>query len=141
MATAPLELVMIAFPGSEFNGEILPALQDLVDRGTVRIVDLVLVTKGDDGLPVVVEVESDEHDLDGLNDIVGDVNGLISEEDIVDLAEGLSPGDSAGIVLFEHTWATDFANAVEAANGEVVVSLRIPPEVVDEVVAATAEEG
>jgi hypothetical protein len=141
MATAPLELVMIAFPGSEFNGEILPALQDLVDRGTVRIVDLVLVSKGDDGLPVVVEVESDEHDLDGLNDIVGDVNGLISEEDIVDLAEGLAPGDSAGIVLFEHTWATDFANAVEAANGEVVVSLRIPPEVVDEVVAATAEEG
>src|SRR5262245_16961019 len=95
MVTAPLELVMIAFPGSQFNGEILPALQDLVDRGTIRIVDAVLVAKGDDGLPVVVEVESDDHDLAPLRDIVGDVNGLIAEEDIVDLAEGLMPGDSA----------------------------------------------
>jgi hypothetical protein len=141
MATAPLELVMIGFPGSQFNGEVLPALQDLVDRGTIRIVDAVLVAKGDDGMPVIVEVESDEHDLAPLRDIVGDVNGLISEEDIVDLAAGLSPGDSAGIILFEHTWASEFADAVASAKGEVLVSLRIPPEVVDEVVAAQAVEG
>jgi hypothetical protein len=86
MGTAPLELMMIGFPGSEFKGEILPAIQDLVDREIIRIVDLVLVSKGDDGLPVVVEVESDEHDLAPLRDIVGDVNGLIAEEDILDLA-------------------------------------------------------
>src|SRR5262245_29997364 len=118
MATGPLELMMIGFPGSAFSGEILPALQDVVERDIIRIVDLVLVTKGEDGLPIVVEVESDEHDLAPLRDIVGDVNGLIAEEDIFDLAENLEPGDSAGIMLFEHTWATDFANAVERANGE-----------------------
>jgi Family of unknown function (DUF6325) len=140
MATGPLELMMIGFPGSAFNGEILPALQDVVDRNIIRIVDLVLVSKGDDGLPVVVEVESDEHDLAPLRDIVGDVNGLIAEEDIFDLAEGLEPGDSAGILLFEHTWATDFANAVERAKGEIAVSLRIPQSVVDEVVATRTEE-
>jgi hypothetical protein len=141
MATGPLELMMIGFPGSEFNGEILPALQDLVDRDVIRIVDLVLVNKGDDGLPVVVEVESDEHDLAPLRDIVGDVNGLIAEEDIFDLAEGLDPGDSAGIMLFEHSWATGLADAVERAKGEVAVSLRIPQSVVEEVLAARAEEG
>ena len=141
MAQAPLELLMIGFPGSQFNGDILPALQKLVDRGNIRIVDLVLVAKGDDGLPVIVEVESDAHDLAGLRDIVGEVNGLISEEDIVDLATGMEPGDSAGILLFEHTWAAEFADAVRAAQGEVVVSLRIPPEAVEEVLATMAEEG
>ena len=134
MAQAPLELLMIGFPGSQFNGDILPALQKLVDRGNIRIVDLVLVAKGDDGLPVI-------DDLAGLRDIVGEVNGLISEEDIVDLATGMEPGDSAGILLFEHTWAAEFADAVRAAQGEVVVSLRIPPEAVEEVLAAMAEEG
>src|SRR5262245_61039097 len=113
MGSAPLELVMIAFPGSAFNGEILPALQDLVDREIIRIVDLVLISKGEDNLPVIVEVESDEHDLAPLRDIVGEVNGLIAEEDIFDLADGLEPGDSAGILLFEHTWAARFAEAVE----------------------------
>jgi uncharacterized membrane protein len=140
MTTAPLELVMIRFPGSQFNGDILPALQELVDRGAVRIVDVVLVSKGDDGRPVIVEVESNDHDLAALRDIVGDVNGLIAEEDIHDLAEGLAPGDSAGIILFEHTWASVFADAVMSANGEVLVSVRIPPDVVDEVVAAQAED-
>jgi hypothetical protein len=141
MADAPLELVMIGFPQSQFNGEILPALQDLVDREIVRIVDLVLVSKGDDGVPVVVEIESDDADLAPLRDIVGDVNGLIAEEDIFDLAEGLDPGDSAGILLFEHTWAAQFAEAVEASKGEVAVSMRIPQSVIEEVLAARAEEG
>jgi uncharacterized membrane protein len=141
MGTAPLELIMIGFPGSQFNGEILPALQDLVDREIIRIVDLVLVSKGDDGLPVVIEVESEEGDLAPLRDIVGDVNGLIAEEDILDLAENLEPGDSAGIMLFEHTWAERFADAVTDAKGEVAVSLRIPARVVEEVVAARASEG
>ena len=141
MTTAPLELVMIALPGRQFSPEILSALQDVVDRGTIRIVDAVLVAKGNDGSPVIVEVESDDHDLAPLRDIVGDVNGLIAEEDIFDLAAGLAPGDFAGIILFEHTWASDFADAVKSADGEVLVSLRIPPDVVDEVVAAQADEG
>ncbi len=140
MGIAPLELMMIDFPGSQFNGEILPALADLVDREIIRIVDLVLVSKGDDGLPVVVEVESDDHDLAPLRDIVGDVNGLIAEEDIFDLAANIAPGDSAGIMLFEHAWAARFADAVEAAKGEVMVSLRIPAGVVDEVLAARTED-
>jgi Family of unknown function (DUF6325) len=141
MSHAPLELLMVGFPGSQFNGDILPALAELVDSGTIRIVDLVLVAKGDDGLPIIIEVESDAHDLAGLRDIVGDVNGLISEEDIVDLAAGMDPGDSAAIMLFEHTWAGTFADAVRAAKGEVVVSLRIPQEALEEVLAAQAGEG
>ena len=141
MTTAPLELVMIALPRRQFSPEILSALQDVVDRGTIRIVDAVLVAKRNDGSPVIVEVESDDHDLAPLRDIVGDVNGLIAEEDIFDLAAGLAPGAFAGIILFEHTWASDFADAVKSADGEVLVSLRIPPDVVDEVVAAQADEG
>ena len=141
MTTAPLELVMIALPGRQFSPEILSALQDVVDRGTIRIVDAVLVAKGDDGTPVIVEVESDDHGLAPLRAIVGDINGLIAEEDAFDLAAGLAPGHTAGIILLEHTWASDFADAVKSANGEVLVSLRIPPDVVDEVVAAQADEG
>jgi hypothetical protein len=138
MSEAPLELVMIGFPGSKFNGRIVPALQDLVDREIITIVDLVLVSKDDDGMPTIVEIETGDDDLAPLRDVVGDVNGLISEEDIVDLAAGLDPGDSAAIMLFEHTWASEFAAAVRAADGELAVTLRIPQEVVDEVLTAQA---
>ncbi len=135
MPAAPLELVMIGFPGRPFSADIIPALQGLVERRVVRVVDFVLVTKGDDGRPQIVEIEGVDHELAALRSIVGDVNGLIAEEDIVDLTGSLGSGESAGIFLFEPTWATDFAAAVHAASGRVLASVRIPPDVVDEVAA------
>jgi hypothetical protein len=135
MPAAPLELVMIGFPGRPFSADIIPALQRLVDRGAVRVVDFVLVTRGDDGRPVIVEIEGVDHELAALRAIVGDVNGLIAEEDIIDLTSALTAGESAGIFLLEPTWAIDFAAAVDAAAGRVLASVRIPPEVVDEVAA------
>jgi hypothetical protein len=141
MSAAPLELVMIGFPGRLFSADIIPALWGLVDRGAVRVVDFVLVTKGDDGRPAVVEIEGVDHELAALRAIVGDVNGLIAEEDIVDLTGNLAPGESAGIFLFEPTWAADFAAAVTAAAGRVVANVRIPREVVDEVAAEKRHDG
>jgi hypothetical protein len=141
MTIAPLELVMIAFPGSKFSGEIIPVLGDLVERGHIRIVDLVFMQKMTDELPTIMELENVKDEYPGLVDIVGDVNGLISEEDIVDLAVSLDKGDSAAILLFEHTWASAFTDAVRRADGELVFSLRIPQAVVDEVEAARAEVG
>ena len=135
MPAAPLELVMIGFPGRPFSADIIPALQRLVDRGAVRVVDFVLVTRGDDGRPVIVEIEGVDHELAALRAIVGDVNGLIAEEDIVDLTSTLGTRESAGIFLLEPTWAIDFAAAVDAAAGRVLASVRIPPGVVDEVAA------
>ena len=87
------------------------------------------------GTSAIVEIEGVDHELAALRAIVGDVNGLIAEEDIVDLASSLAAGESAGIFLFEPTWAIDFAAAVNAAAGRVLASVRIPPEVVDEVAA------
>ena len=132
MAAGPLELIVLGFPGSKFSGAILPALIDLIEREIVRVVDLVIVQKNSDGLPEITEIENtDDPAFAGLVDIIGSPNGLIGEEDIVQLAEDLEPGDTAAMMLFEHTWANTFVDAVRKADGELLLQLRIPQEVVE----------
>ena len=142
MTTAPLELVMITFPGRQFSGGHpagAPGRSSIAARSASSTPSSSPRVTTDDRSSSRSRATTTISRR--LRDIVGDVNGLIAEEDIHDLAEGLAPGDSAGIILFEHTWASDFADAVKSANGEVLVSLRIPPDVVDEVVAAQADDG
>ncbi len=140
MPAAPLELVMIGFPGRPFSADIIPTLERLVDRGAVRVVDFVLVSKSASGVPMVVEVERATRELEPLRDIVGDVEALIAEEDIAALTAPLGVGDSAAIFLLEPAWAHDLAAAVESAGGTMFASIRIPAEVVDEVAADKQQE-
>ena len=94
----PVELLFVEFPGNQFSGEITPALQALVDAGTIRIIDLVFVAKDADGTAVGIEIEElDEASRGSFNALVSELEGLISEEDIADLAEELDPNSSAGI--------------------------------------------
>jgi hypothetical protein len=145
MAYGPIELLVVEFPGNQFSGEITPALKELVDSGLIRIIDILFIQKLDDG--TVVETE--------LTDLVDDVftafeplvdedagEDFLSHDDALGLAESLDPGSSAGIMLFENVWATRFADAVRAADGQVVLNERIPRSVIEELVAehAAAEE-
>ncbi len=139
MALGPIELLVVKFPGNRFTGEIVPALAELVERGTIRIIDIAFAIKDRDGQLTLLELDELDPDVLGLFDpIVSDVTGLLSEEDERRLASALENNSSAALMLFENTWATRFADAVRNAHGEVVVNERIPRVIIDELLAAQA---
>ncbi len=141
MGLGPIELIFIRFPGSQFNGQVLPALEDVVDRDIVSIIDCLLVTKTPDGEIELLEIEDvgGNEDVQALREFVSETNGLISDEDVEEFAWSLEPGDSAAALVFEHTWAKPFRDAIVSSGGELVGSLRIPGRVADEVLAAITE--
>jgi len=137
MNIGPVEILMVSFPGNQFTGEVAPALGELVEKGTIRVIDLIFVTKDADGEVTGVELsDTNEETSAAFTPHVEETTGLISEEDVEELGAQLAPNSSAAILLFEHVWATKFRDAVLGSGGELVASIRIPKEVVDEVVAA-----
>ena len=132
----PIELLVVKFPGNKFSGEIIPALGDLVENGTVRIVDLLFAVKSKEGDVTVLEFSDLAPDLFGQWDpLVSDVSPMLNENDAHQLAASLENNSSAALMLFENTWATRFVDAVSNASGEVVVNERIPRSVVQELTA------
>ena len=123
----PIDYIVVEFPGSKMNGEAFPHLVDLVDRGIVRILDLVFVTKELDGSVKGIAIA--DFDDDGELDLAvfeGATSGLISDEDIEEAGGILEPGSSAGILVYENVWAGPFAAAVRRGGGQLVASGRIP---------------
>lgn len=133
MATVgPLELIVLGFPGNNFTGEITPALLDLVDRGIVRIVDLAIVIKKADGETMILEMQDLPADVAAaMMRLTGTMSGLLSEADLLELADDLTPDSTVAVFLCEHIWATGFATAVRNSGGALVMSERIPGDVVD----------
>ena len=136
MDIGPVEILVVAFPGNQFTGDVAPALGELVESGTIRVIDLVFVAKDADGEILAIEL-SDMDDAIGaaFGPHVGAPNGLLAEEDIADLGADLPSDSSAAILLFEHVWATKFRDAVINSGGELVAAIRVPKEVIDAVVA------
>ena len=123
----PIDYIVVEFPGSKMNGEAFPLLIDLVDRGIVRILDLVFVTKALDGSVKGIAIA--DFDDDGELDLAvfeGASSGLISDDDIEEAGGILEPGSSAGILVYENVWAGPFAAAVRRGGGQLVASGRIP---------------
>jgi uncharacterized membrane protein len=137
MDIGPVEILVVGFAENKFTGEIAPALEELVADGMIRVIDLVFVTKSADGEVLGVELSDlDEAMSAEFRPHVEEPSGMLSDEDIEDLGADLAPNSSAAILLFEHVWATRFRDAVLSSGGELIASIRIPKEVVDEVVAA-----
>ena|SRR6476619_5908462 len=133
----PVELLFVEFPGNQFTGEIIPALSDLIDQGTIRVLDLVFVAKDADGNAVGIELEDlPAESKDAFTDLVEELAELISDEDVEDLAEALEPNSSAAILLFEHKWAIPFRDAIANSGGQLVVRLPITEEALAEIAAA-----
>jgi hypothetical protein len=139
MSLGPVELLVVAFPGNQFRGEIAPALRDLVERGTIRVIDILFIVKDQGGVVTMLEINDlDDDDYTTFDPIVSDITGLLSPDDVNQVANGLENNSSAAIMLFENTWATAFSDAVANANGRVLLSERIPRAVIEELVAAQA---
>jgi uncharacterized membrane protein len=134
--TAPVDLVLFGFPGNKFTGDVAPALADLVSSGTVRILDLVFITKDADGNVVGIELDQLGGDVAaGFEAIDGEVSGLLTDEDIAAAGDELEPNSSAALLIFENTWASKFVSAVRAADGFVVAHERIPVAAFEEFLA------
>jgi hypothetical protein len=135
MTIGPVEYIVVAFPGSQFNGHVAPELAKLVESGTIKLLDLVFIAKDSDG--DVVAVEFDEHEaLEAFGAIDGEVGGVISPEDIEHAAEALEPGDAAALLIWEDTWAAPFAAAMRDSGGVLVEGGRIPHDIIEPVLSA-----
>ena len=132
MSIGPVEYGVVAFPGNKFKGEIAPALGDLVESGTIRVIDLAFVIKDVDGNVAAAEIEDAGSEvLRAFEAITYQRDGLISENDIAEIAAALDPNSSALIMVWEDLWATTFSDAVRNAGGIVVALERVPRDVVE----------
>jgi uncharacterized membrane protein len=128
---APVDYMIVAFPGNQFKGEIAPALADLVEKGTIRIIDLAFVMKNEDGEIGAFELtDIDPQVRQGFENMGVEVNGLFNEDDLKAAAEELEPNSSAALLLWENLWAKDVAQAIRNAGGEIFDFERLPHEVV-----------
>jgi hypothetical protein len=127
-ALGPVDYLIVEWPaGTQPNGEGLKELADLTDRGLIRVLDLVFVTKGEDGTVaglLLADIDSDG-DLD-LVEFEGASSGLLSQDDYDEAGGALEPGASAAILLYENRWARKFAEAVRATGAQLVARGGIP---------------
>ena len=125
----PIDYLVVEFPGSNFTGEIMPEMVDLVQRGVVRVLELVVIKKDEDGSFEALEFDDISGGVLGeLRAMERDLANLLSEDDVAAVAEALEPGSTAGLLIYENLWAAPFASAVRRAGGQVVAGGRIPTQ-------------
>jgi hypothetical protein len=124
----PIDYVLVEWPGKQPEGEIAPHLVDLVDRGLIRILDLVFLAKGEDGSIAALEIADVGGEVAELAIFEGASSGLLSDEDHQEAGAALEPGTSAALLVYENTWAAPFATAVRRSGGQLVAGGRIPIE-------------
>ncbi len=155
MVTSPdvlgsVDWIVVEFPGSKFNGKVAPAITDLVDRGLIRVLDLLIIKKDEDGAFEVFEMgDLDDSELGELRRHEAELAMVLSEQDVIDLTETIEPGSSAAVLVWENLWSAPVGAAIRHAGGQLVASGRIPTQAVlaviesdlDSEAAAQSEEG
>jgi uncharacterized membrane protein len=136
MEVGPVDVYIIGFPGNKFTGRIAPAIKDLVDNGTIRILDLLFVMKDEDG--VIATLAAEDIGPEGAAWAALDITepGSLGPEDAEELDEDLPANSSALLIAFENTWARKVVDALQAADAVLIDSIRIPVDVVQEALAA-----
>ena len=125
----PVDYLVVEFPGSNFTGEIMPEMVDLVQRGVVRVLELVVIKKADDGSFEALEFDDLTDDVFGeLREAERKLANLLSEDDVAAVGAAVEPGSTAGLLIYENLWAAPFASAVRRAGGQVVAGGRIPTQ-------------
>jgi hypothetical protein len=123
----PVDFLIVEFPAGQanFTGEMAAELSSLVEAGTIRILDVLIITKDADG--AIDAFEADDFDgLDQLRVLETELAVLLAEDDVADLAAAMEPGSVAGVLVWENRWAAPFASAARRAGGQLVANGRIP---------------
>jgi uncharacterized membrane protein len=129
----PVDYLVIEWPDEQPTGEAAPLLIDLVDRGLIRVLDLALIAKGDDGSVARIEIEEASERVDSLKELIGASSGLLGDDDLDEVGQALEPGTTAALFVYENSWAAPFATAIRRSGGQLVANGRIP---VQQIVAA-----
>jgi hypothetical protein len=137
MAVGPVDVYIIGFPGNKFTGRVAPAIMELVENGTIRVLDLLFVMKDADG--VVTALKAADIDEEGAAFLSIDVTqpGALGPEDADEVSDDLPSNSSALLVAFENLWAGKLVDALQAADAFVIDSIRIPVDVVSEALEAS----
>ena len=139
MALGPIDFLALEFPGNKFDGSILTSLFELVQAGVIRIIDLVVIVKDQDGSVFVRELkELDPDTIRVMDPLKVEVTSLITRNDVDSIAAGLANNSTAGLMLFENLWAVKTKQAMLDADARVLMFERIPHEVVEENLADMA---
>jgi hypothetical protein len=141
----PVDYIVVEFPAgaSNFTGEMAKELLALVDSGTIRVIDVLILTKNEDGTVDAMEL-SDIEELGELQAVEAQLAELLAAEDVEHLAAAMEPGSTAGVLIWENLWAAPFASAVRHSGGQLIANGRIPIQAIIasiEADEATALEG
>ena len=121
----PIDFVLLEFPLGNLDGSAAEALLDLVERGTIRLYDLMLISKNDDGTVTALDI-SEPGIATGFESLSGARSGLLGDDDVAEAAAAMQPGTLAALIVYENAWAVPFVAAARANGGELVASARIP---------------
>ena len=123
----PVDYVVVEFPAgaSNFTGEMAEELVALVDAGTIRVIDVLILTKDEDGTVEATEL-SDIEELGSLQALEAQLAELLAEDDVLHLAAAMDPGTTAGVLIWENLWAAPFAAAARRSGGQLIATGRIP---------------
>ena len=136
MEVGPVDVYIIGFPGNKFSGKIAPAIIDLVEAGTIRVLDLLFVMKDADG--TITTIAAEDLDAEGAGFLEIDVTepGSLNEEDAEEVGDDLPANSSALLLAFENTWAAKVTSALREADAVLIDSIRLPAEVVEQAITA-----
>jgi len=123
----PVDYVVVEFPAgqSNFTGEMVEELLKLVDSGTIRVIDVLILTKDEDGVVDATELSA-LGDLGELQALEAELAELLAEDDVLHLAAAMDPGSTAGVLIWENLWAAPFASAARRSGGQLIANGRIP---------------
>jgi hypothetical protein len=123
----PVDYLVVEFPvgKSHFTGEMAEELARLSESGTIRVLDLLILEKEEDGSIEALEID-DVEGLDDLRALETEVAEILASDDVLNLAEAMEPGTKAGVIVWENRWAAPFASAARRSGGQVIASGRIP---------------
>jgi hypothetical protein len=138
MSIGPVEYIAIAFPGNKFSGKIIPAIKELQDSGTIRVLDLVIITKDEAGDVRAIELsEASPEEQATLATLGVAGKNLLGQEDFEDIGDALDPNSTAALMIWENVWAERFASSLRNADGVLIANGRIPAALIEEVMAET----
>jgi hypothetical protein len=126
----PIDYIVLEWPGRQPKGEVAPLILDLHERGIIRILDIALMVKGDDGSVAAVDLGETNGDGGGFSDFDGATSGLLGQDDLEEAAEALNPGTSAAVLVYENRWAAPVAIALRRSGGQLVATGRLPVQAI-----------
>jgi hypothetical protein len=138
----PVDYLVVRFPEAKasFSGEMASELKALIENGTIRVLDLVIVMKADDGSLEAAELRDvDDSEIGEFRGLERDLAVLLAEQDVEQIGEMLEPASAAAVLVFENSWAAPFASAIRRSGGELVTSGRIPTQALIAAVEAEPE--